>query len=161
MKQKLSEQERFWNKVEFIPFHSCWEWNAGKDKDGYGQFSSYISYKKRKPYRSNRFVWELLFGPIPAGMLICHICDNPSCVRPDHLFLGTPSDNLKDAYRKGRLTEVLKKACLPRLNKTHCPTGHEYDLLNTRIYNGKRYCRACEKTRLAKQYQDKKLLKRS
>lgn len=94
--------ERFWVKVN-IPTdyeNECWEWQAGKDKDGYGRFS--ITHSK--PYRSHRFSYEYYFGAIPDKMLVCHTCDNPSCVNPHHFFIGTNADNLQDMSNKGRST---------------------------------------------------------
>lgn len=56
--------------------------------------------------KAHRVAWELAYDPIPNGLLVCHTCDNLACVRPDHLFLGTQHDNMKDAYDKGRLFPV-------------------------------------------------------
>jgi hypothetical protein len=86
---------RFWSKVK--KSNDCWTWTAAKVR-GYG-----IIRIAGKDYRAHRVSWELSYGPIPAGMFVCHRCDNPSCVRPDHLFLGTPMDNQVDARQKGRL----------------------------------------------------------
>lgn len=54
--------------------------------------------------KASRYMWELMNGAIPTGMMICHHCDNPACVRPDHLFVGTAADNTHDAMQKGRLS---------------------------------------------------------
>ena len=76
----------------------CWEWAATRDRRGYGRFNI-----GRTPRLAHRIAWELTNGPIPDGLHACHHCDNPPCVRPDHLFLGTDKDNMQDASRKGRL----------------------------------------------------------
>lgn len=86
--------ERFWAKV--AKGDGCWNWTAST-VGGYGSFWSTGSR------RAHRFSWELHSGPVPAGLFVCHRCDNRQCVRPDHLFLGTPSDNITDCSRKGRL----------------------------------------------------------
>ena len=86
---------RFWNKVD--KSGACWEWTASKDKDGYGLF-----HFNRKQVRAHRFAFGL--DNIPKGMAVCHTCDNPGCVNPDHLFLGTNLDNTQDMISKGRNT---------------------------------------------------------
>ena len=90
------KMERFWSKVKKTP--SCWEWIGSKDKNGYGSFRF-----KGHSRLAHRVSWLLNGGLIPHGLFLCHKCDNPSCVRPTHLFLGNQSDNMGDAKRKGRM----------------------------------------------------------
>ncbi len=89
--------DRFWNKVKKTD--GCWEWLGAHSKFGHGRFR--INGKLELPHR---LVYQEAFGLIPAGMLICHHCDNPKCVNLLHLFLGSYSDNLRDAIHKGRKT---------------------------------------------------------
>lgn len=97
-KSKLTVTERFWAKVK--KGSGCWEWQAGKFRaNGYFYGAFKMNGKLKKAHRVS---WELTHGEIPFGMFVCHHCDNPPCVRPSHLFLGTNSDNQKDAVRKGR-----------------------------------------------------------
>jgi hypothetical protein len=96
----LNIKDRFMNKVEMIPFHTCWEWNAYKTIDGYGVFRDTMSKNKTK--LAHRVSYELHNGAIPEGKLVCHTCDNTSCVNPSHLFLGTDQDNTNDKVTKKR-----------------------------------------------------------
>lgn len=85
--------DRFWPKVQKTDV--CWLW-IGATSAGYGRIG-------RGRAKDHEVSWELHNGPVPHGLWVLHKCDNPPCVRPDHLFLGTQSDNMKDAEAKGRL----------------------------------------------------------
>ena len=95
-----SDWERFWDKVNRKNNTSvCWEWKAATTRFGHGRFK--LNGKLVSPHR---IIWSQVNGKsIPKDMDICHHCDNPACVNPDHLFIGTRSDNMNDASRKGRL----------------------------------------------------------
>ena len=88
-------QERF--EAKFTKGDGCWCWTASKDKNGYGRFGF-----SGWPQLAHRVAWMMYVGEIPAGLYCLHHCDNPSCVRPDHLFLGTQADNMHDRDNKGR-----------------------------------------------------------
>lgn len=94
-----NEFERFIEKVNKT--ESCWEWTAGKYRGGYGHFRKKVG-DKWKMYKAHRYSYEIFKGEIPEGLLICHSCDNPSCVNPDHLFPGTVKDNSDDCVKRGR-----------------------------------------------------------
>lgn len=95
--------ERFWNKVERREADACWLWTGGTARKGYGVFTT--GTKRDGSIRhhvASRFSWELHHGTIPDGLYICHSCDNPACVNPAHLWLGTQQDNITDMWQKGR-----------------------------------------------------------
>lgn len=116
----------------------CWEWQGAIDRRGYGVFG----VRHGLQMRAHRFSYERAHGPIPGGLVVCHRCDNPRCVRPEHLFIGTQADNLRDAAAKGR-TRNQNSA------KDQCVRGHAFTPSNTmwRLVNGRpcRRCRTCHK----------------
>lgn len=94
--------ERFWKKVNKdgpqILDTKCWAWTGALNNWNCARFWIY----GRTVVYASRFSWELHYGSIPEGLFVCHHCDNPSCVNPEHLFLGTCKDNRDDMIRKGR-----------------------------------------------------------
>lgn len=92
-------RERFWTKVRFGD--GCWEWTACRDPHGYGRFNV-RSAGRDLSLKASRVAYGLVFGPIRSGHNVLHVCDNPGCVRPSHLFTGTQADNVRDMTAKGR-----------------------------------------------------------
>lgn len=102
MKKTKSLVDRFWSKFG-KPKKGCWNWTGSKDPNGYGNIEEGHGSKYcRTVHYAHRLSWKLFNGPIPDSMSVLHKCDNSSCVRPDHLFLGTQKDNLVDCKNKGR-----------------------------------------------------------
>lgn len=141
--------ENFWASVK--KSDGCWDCNKRASPlpgrlpyprihIGGGQYQS-----------AHRFSWELHHGAIPMGMWVLHKCDNPRCVRPDHLYLGTATDNNRDCLERGRWRGGMGRH---HAAKTHCPYGHEYTLENTQVYLGRgcreRICKTCHRLRYHK-----------
>jgi hypothetical protein len=127
-------EDRFWSRVDKTD--GCWLWTGWTSRFGYGRIK-----RDNRECLTHRVSWELTNGPIPDGMCVLHRCDVPACVRPDHLFLGTKTDNAADRTAKGRTH---------RHGATHCKRGHLFDETNTVIYpgTGSRTCRTCRDERM-------------
>ena len=89
------DRDKLWERVRKCE-SGCWEWSGCK-RNGYGS----LTYEG-KTWVAHRLAYTLTYGPIPNRLLVCHKCDNPGCVRPEHLFLGTQLDNMTDMVAKGR-----------------------------------------------------------
>lgn len=96
---KKTLEERFHEKYWTEPMTGCWLWVGSVNYDGYG-----VIWYKHSRKRAHRASYELHYGPIPEGLVVCHRCDTPACVAPHHLFLGTSKENSEDAVRKGRMS---------------------------------------------------------
>ena len=137
-------EERFWGKVNKLTDDKCWKWTgATRGKEGvlYG-----VAWDGEKLIGAHRYSYELRHGEIPEGgeyrgMCVCHSCDTPLCVNPDHLFLGTHKNNMEDKVKKGRGTGSI----------THCKRGHEFTDKNTYVAKGGfRHCKRCRLIRETK-----------
>jgi hypothetical protein len=94
-------EERFASKYTVDPVTQCWLWKAAVNNKGYGVLG--VGGRGKGSVYAHRFSWTMHNGPIPEGLYACHKCDTPRCVNPDHLFLGTHTENLQDAVRKNRM----------------------------------------------------------
>ena len=119
-------EERFWEKVN-IPNNAgeCWVWNGGKMRGGYGGVNAC-----GKTSQAHRVSYELHYGTIPEGFMVLHKCDNPPCVNPHHLFLGTNQDNSDDRGRKGR---TVKGEMLPNHKLTEDNVSEIRRMISERV----------------------------
>jgi hypothetical protein len=101
----MSRELLFLNKISPEPNSGCWLWTAAVDQFGYGLFGVGGSGKNT---RAHRWAYEYYKGKIPPKMKACHTCDVPSCVNPDHLFIGTDADNIRDRNKKNRTAKGVK-----------------------------------------------------
>ena len=149
--QRPSPGERFWAKVDKSAGpESCWEWLAHRNRTGYGKFK--VRHDK-PPALAHRHSYELTSGqPVPNELSVRHSCDNPGCVNPAHLSLGTHQDNMRDAVERGRTHKSTPRA--------ECRSGHAMTPDNTLTYMRggyvRRECRACNRDKARRRYAEKK-----
>lgn len=135
---KLETPEiRFWKKVDIKSQNECWNWIGYKNKHGYGVMA--INRDGKALVYAHRLSWIINKKTEIDKLCICHKCDNPSCVNPNHLFIGTQKDNVTDMFKKKRgYIHFLQK-------QTHCKRGHSYSGSNLYITSKKtRVCIACK-----------------
>jgi hypothetical protein len=139
---KLTLADRFWSKV--LKTETCWLWQAQRNNKGYGCLAVYRSDKGRHwPTYAHRLSWTLTNGPIPDELNVLHRCDTPACVNPDHLFLGTQCDNMRDCVNKGRMPPSTSHAKLTedqvrgiRIDtRPHHIIAAAYDLKRLAVWN--------------------------
>lgn len=124
-----TSESRFLMKIRKEPT-GCWSWIGARAVVGYGKF-----WYEGRLMEAHRAAFLLFRGEIPLGHHVCHTCDCPSCVNPEHLFTGTRSENMMDASRKGRTSNQNR-------GKTHCIRGH--NLADAYVHpRGNRVCRHC------------------
>jgi hypothetical protein len=129
--------ERFWSFVDRDG--ECWTWKGSTNgAKGYGRF--YPTHGLR--VYAHRFAYELANGNFDPQIEVLHSCDNPRCVNPSHLSLGSHTDNMRDMSRKGR--HVGNRWA----ERTHCKNGHEFDASTPRRKDGSRACNSCKRESL-------------
>jgi hypothetical protein len=141
-------QAFFWAKVDrSAGDDACWTWRAYIAPNGYGQFTLSLGGRKKATFLAHRLAYELVRGPIEAGLVLDHLCRNPACANPGHLEPVTQREN------------VLRGVGVPAENarKTHCSRGHELAGSNlATVTNGSRQCRKCSYLRMKAYRQRKK-----
>jgi hypothetical protein len=124
--RRATLEQRFWRFVDKKETEQCWHWKSAIGSRGYGIF--WVGGKRRNEF-AHRVSYRLNKGEIPQGLVVMHACDNPKCVNPHHLSIGTYSDNTKDSVRKGRAGCLRRKGYLSTSTKMHENTVMRIKLL--------------------------------
>ncbi len=130
---------RFYSKVTIVNGVECWPFTGYINPKGYGQFK--LAGRTRM---AHQVAYELAYGPVPPGLEVDHTCNNPACVRFEHLEAVTHEENMRRGAER----------------RTHCRNGHEWTPENTRNHKGRRHCRACARAN-SKRYYDKNRAKKA
>ena len=147
MPKNSSIKDRFFQKVNKTD--SCWLWTGALSSRGYGSFGV-----NGKTTAAHRYSYQIHTGQIPKGFVICHTCDTPSCVNPDHLWAGPQSENMKDMFNKNRQGTSNRR-------KDACKKGHSFEEFEPLVYIkrqgrqfGKEYriCKECKRINDSKYY---------
>ena len=141
--RKSTLEHQFWKHVVPEPNSGCWLWSGSTDRKGYGQLRVFIAPGLSRLTGATHVSLRLVGREVLPGMLACHHCDNPPCVNPDHLFIGTPMTNTHDAMSKGRLKPPpIKQPGRTRRPEGMCLNGHV--LINGYLRpDGVMACREC------------------
>jgi hypothetical protein len=138
----LPIEERLWSRAVKQP-NGCWEFSGNRHVQGYG-----VIRHEGRSRRAHRVAYELAHGPIPERMVVMHSCDNPPCINPEHLSVGTVAENNRDRQNKGRSAPPVNWAGWQR-RLTQCKYGHPFTPENTYIKpessHGVRVCRTCNR----------------
>lgn len=139
------DPDLFWDQVRASG--DCWNWTGRRYSNGYGYVQGYSFTEKF----AHRLSWTMANGPIPGGMWVLHHCDNPPCVNPEHLYIGTAKDNAQDRERRGRGNHPVGfSGHGGGKPQTHCVHGHEFTSANTMLFgDGWKRCRLCQRARRA------------
>lgn len=136
-RKNIKNKELILDRCSLDHTNGCWYWSFSYDSEGYGHVRINGVLEK-----AHRVSYEVFNGSIPNGLMVCHRCDNPACVNPEHLFLGTNSDNMKDMYQKGRgntPVEWAKKLTLEQASEikqasgTHQTIADKYGIDRTMV----------------------------
>ena len=138
---RARDQARFWAKVDLSDIEGCWYWIGSGRGGGYGSFRL-----RSGSVSPHRYVYEYMFGPIPEGLHIDHLCGVRNCVNPVHLEAVTPRENV---LRGDGLSAQYAK-------RDHCIHGHPFDEENTGYWRGSRVCRTCKREHTRRHYLRKK-----